>query len=282
MALPVACNRVGDIPSDGPVAITVEASIGEMAKVTTTGDYAVFDSGDKISVYAWTGAKTAVPAGQVVSGVENSYDGAQWTAATPMLWADMVTEHYFVGIYPARAVSDFKADPFTLDPADYQASDLLIAVNTTGLKATARPVKLTFAHAMARLFVSLSFRNQWETAPTVASVTATACTSARIDYLSETPATATGTASPVALKAIDNASWSGLQVPQTGVRTITVTIDGKNYVYTHNEDIPLAGGRNTTLNLIVGRDRIDLGFVSITNWIPGTTINNGEAQTEDD
>ena len=275
----VACNKDMDKTSR---SITIQAGIGPMSKVTTTGVTAAFDEGDIISVYAWTGDKTAVPATRVVDGVENTLgtDG-KWTPASQMLWDDVTTEHYFLGIYPKKAVTDFTADDFTLNPADYEASDLLIAVNTTGLKASDNPVSLSFDHVMARLDVNLTFRDQWATAPTVSGVSVTAKKTASVDYLSDKPVTATGTAEAVALQAIDNAAWSGLQVPQSGVNTITITIEGKDYVFTHTADIPLVGGQYTTVNLIVGRSVIELGSVSISNWTAGTTIDNGEAQTDE-
>ena len=261
--------------------ITIEAGIGPMTKVTTTGAAASFDAGDIISVYAWTGDKTAVSATRVVDGVENTYDGTKWTPASSMLWDDVTTEHYFLGIYPKKAVTNFTADAYTLNPADYEGSDLLIAVNTTGLKASDNPVTLAFDHAMAKLNVNLTFRNQWATAPTVTGVSVTAKKTATVNYLAANPVTATGTADAVALQSIDNATWSGLQVPQSGVNTITIAIGGKDYVFAHTADIPLAKGQYTTVNLIVGRSTIELGSVSISNWTAGTTIDGGEAQTDD-
>ena len=181
-----ACSREDTAPADKGAArnITIEAGIGALTRVTTTGDAAVFDAGDGVSVYAWTGSATAVAADLVVDGVINSLgtDG-KWTPATPMLWADMVTPHYFLGIYPARTVTSFTADPFTVDNADYEASDLLVARQTSGLTATQNPVSLTFDHAMAKLYVNANFRNQWDAAPEVTSCEATAAGTCTIDYL---------------------------------------------------------------------------------------------------
>ena len=265
LAALVACDRLSTLSGERPIA--VQASIGAMTKVTTTGNKAVFDTGDAISIFAWTGSADAVPATRVVDGVKNTLgaDGA-WTPASPMLWQDMAAKHYFLGVFPARTVTDFKADPYTLDPSNYAVSDLLIATNLTGLQASDKPVEFVFDHALARLDVNLSFRNQWETAPTVTAVAATAKKTATVDYLSKT-LTATGTAAEVALKAASNVAWSGLQVPQEGLRTITVKIDGKDYVYTHTADIPFAGGKYTTVNLILGRDKIELSSeITINDW----------------
>lgn len=69
-------------------------------------------------------------------------------------------------------------------------------------------------------------------------------------------------------------------IPQSGITKIAVKINGKQYVYTHPTDIKLEGGKYTVVNLIVGRDEITLGNVSIADWGEGENINGGEAQTD--
>ena len=144
------------------------------------------------------------------------------------------------------------------------------------------PVSLIFDHVLAKLNVNLTFRNQWETTPTVTAVEVTAKKTGSVNYLSKTlTASDSETPSGIALTKASDASWSGLQVPQN-VRNITIKIDGKDYTFKHTEDIPLESGKYTTVNLIVGRDQIEMGTMSINNWKEGTTIDNGEAQTDED
>ena len=273
----LALSACGKLPGQAQ-RITVQAGIGPLTKVASTGDAAAFEAGDRIAVYAWLDDDKAVPAVRVVDGVANTLgaDG-KWVPAVPMLWKDASSKHYFLGIWPVHTVTNFTADPYTLDPADQKASDLLLAANLTGIKPTATPVALEFSHAMARLDVNLSFRNQWETTPTVTAVSATAKKTATVNLLTAA-VTATGDAAKVVLAKKSDAAWSGLQVPQTGFRTITVTVDGKDYIFTHTSDIPLTAGKYTTVNLFVGRDRIELGSMTINDWLAGTTIEGGEAQ----
>ena len=277
-----ACSSDDSAPAQQEAKyITIEASIGQMTRATTTGNTSVFEAGDGVTLYAWTGSATAVPAERVVDGVVNTLgtDG-KWTPATQMLWSDMVTPHYFLGIYPARTVSDFTADPYTLDPADYEASDLLVARQLSGLIATQNPVSLTFDHAMAKLNVNMNFRNQWSETPAIASCVATAASTATIDYLAQT--VTAGEQSQVSMPAVTAqqsfaATYSSIMVPQSGFRTVTITIDGQPFTYTHDADIPLEAGKYTTLNLIVGRNKIELGEVSINDWTEGTVIDGGQA-----
>ena len=295
-----ACNKEGGIADNR--TITVEASIGAMTKATYVGDKSAFAVGDSLSLFAWLGDNTAIPQKLVVNNVTNKLgEDGKWTPATQMLWDDMTSQHYFMAVSPARTVKSFTADPFVLDPAadKYQKSDLLIATSVTGLVATSNPVSLTFDHAMAKLNVNLTFRNQWTpgnppvepyTEAKVKVLEATAKDNATIDYLKKT-VTATGNATQLAMNKIKNANWTVLMVPQEGFRTITIKLEGNDewlggndtYVFTHTADIPLVSGKYTTLNLIVGRDQItlDKDGIIINDWVAGETIDNGEAQVPD-
>ncbi len=275
-----ACSKEGGRSAD-PKYITVEADI-LATRVTNDGTSSAFEKGDGISVYAWTGSKDKVSETLVVDGVVNTLgDDAKWTPETLMLWSDMETPHYFLGIYPARKVTDFTSDPYELDPSDYEKSDLLVARSLTGLTATQNPVSLAFDHAMAKLNVNLTFRTQWSETPEVSGVTALAAKTCTIDYLAKSYSA--GEQTSIDIPALTTAvsgyalSFSGLMIPQEGFRTVSVTIDGKTYTYTHSSDIGLDAGRYTTLNLIVGRDRVDLGSVSINDWQEGGKVDGGSA-----
>ena len=282
-----ACSTDSESPApQAPEQIRVTASVGAMTRTVTDGVTTTFEPGDRISVYAWTGSADAVPSALVVDNSINTLgsDGA-WTADPQMLWTDMSSAHYFLGIYPERDVTNFTTDGYTLDVADQEASDLLVAVQTgtdgEGLKASGNPVPLTFEHVMAKLIVNLNFRDQWGGTPEVTAVKAVSvAASATVDYLSKT---LTGVdrlninlpgSTPADGYALGYAS---VMIPQTGFNIISVSIAGHNYTYTHPTDIPLVRGEYTTVNLIVGRDRIELGSVTVKDWKEGETIGGGEA-----
>ena len=271
------------VATPDPKYITVEAEIGNLTRATTTGVSTVFDKGDQISLYAWTESATAMPASLVVNGVTNTLgDDGKWTPETLMLWQDMTTLHYFLSIYPKRTVADFTADEFSITEGNYQASDLLAAVILSpGLTATNNPVNLTFNHQMAKLYVNMNFRTQWDAVPTIASCTATAAKTCTINYLANT-VTPKGEQVDVPLAAKEKAenfsvSYEGIMVPQTGFRTVSVKIGEQTFTYTHDADIPLVAGKFTTLNLIVGRNKIEIGTVDITDWTDGGNPISGEA-----
>jgi hypothetical protein len=267
---------------EGAGGITVQASIGTMTKVSYDGASTSFTDGDQIAVYAWTGSAASVPAKRVVNGEVNTFDGTVWTPANQMDWDGMTKAHYFLGISPVAAVTDFTADPYTLNPSKYTDSDLLIATSLDGITPSATPVDLAFTHAMAKLNVNLKFRSEFGGTPAVTGVTVKAKNTATVNYLTKV-VTATGDASEVDIPAAASPatgyalSFSGLQVPQTGVSTVNVTIDGKQYLYESDTEIPLVGGQYTTMGLIVGKDKLDLASVEVSNWTTGTDLPGGEA-----
>ena len=262
-----------------PVYITVNTMIGAASRTVTQDDGTeAFADGDVISAYAWTGSGTTVPNDLVVNNSLNTLTKGTWVANPQMLWQNMTASHYFLGVYPARQITNFTADTFTLG-ASASDNDILVAVNNSGLAATQNPVTLTFNHIMAKLVVNLTYRNQWEGLnPTVSGVVAKAAKAATIDYLATAPVTATGEIADITLdSATANAKYTAVMVPQTSFQTITVTIDGKPYTYDNGKAIALESGKITTVNLIVGRDKISAESVSINDWKQGETINGGEA-----
>lgn len=278
-----ACSTDSDVlPPQDLGQIRVTASVGAMTRVAHSGNSTTFETNDRISVYAWLGADNDMQRLVVDNSINTLGGDGTWTAEPQMLWADNTSDHYFLGIYPERnGATDYDADPYTLDFNNQTASDLLVARTTA--KPTGSAVKLEFEHVMAKLVVNLSFRNEWTTAPEVASVTATACTEATVNYLENpvevTPATGqnlvvipfTGT----------SASFASIMIPgQSGFRTINVTLEnGKVYTYTHSADIDLQPGRYTTVNLVLGRDNIKLddAGINVSDWENGTSIDGGEA-----
>ena len=286
--LAASCNNENE--NDGTETakyITVSTSISARTAIADDGTQ-TFAKDDKISVYAWTGTADLVNTSDfVVNNSINTYDGTSaWTSSPQMLWKDTTSPHFFLSIYPARKVSDFTTDAYTMDfTKSIEENDLLVAVNTgtnkAGLTASATAVPLQFDHVMAKLIVNLTFRNQWGGTPTVESVTISNLKSkATVNYLTKSVIATDDAATAIELLAATaNTSYQSVMVPQADKEVqIAVKIGGKNYTYTGT--VSLESGKFTTVNLIVGRDAITLGSVSINNWGEGAAINGGEAQED--
>ena len=251
--------------------IRVSAMVNGITKATTDGAVTTFENGDQLSLYVWTGDNTAVPADPWINGEVNTYNSEtkKWDPANLMLWQNGTDPHYFLGVYPARAITNFTADPFE-QTASYEASDLLVGtILGDGVVATTDPIPLVMDHLMAKLKVTLTLRNQWSGDPEV-HVYVKAAYTGTVDYLSKT-ITPGNDITTFGFDGLGEGFQSTLIIPQEGVTEITVTVNGTKYVYTHPTSIPLTKGHVTTLPLIVGKDAIVLADEGITveGWTAG-------------
>ena len=269
--------------------ITVSTSIGNMTRVATDENGGQkFEDGDEISVYAWTGDPAGDPetSERVVNNAINKLTNGSWVSTPQMLWKNNRDKHYFIGVYPTAAISDFTAGEYKLDVTKQEDSDLLVAVNTSGISYNAdeqQTVPLAFTHVMSKVIVNLQYRNQFGGTPNVESLAVkNAASDASVNLLTKTVTVATDAArTDISIPVIkENEKYESIMIPQSGITKIAVNINGKQYVYTHPTDIKLEGGKYTVVNLIVGRDEITLGNVSIADWGEGENINGGEAQTD--
>ena len=257
--------------------ITVSTSIGNMTRVATDEKGGqTFEEGDEISVYAWTGDATTVPAatGRVVDNAKNKLTKGVWISTPQMLWKNNRDKHYFIGVYPTKAISDLSAGEYTFDETKQVESDLLVAVNKDGLSYNVdeqQTVPLTFTHVMAKLVVNLTYKNQWGTeGPTVDKVVVgDAVKSATVNYLTKviTPSAVAEDKANFDMPALTaNKQYASIIIPQDGVQKITVVIGGKNFIYDNGTPFKFESGKITTINLEVGRDIIKLGNVNISDW----------------
>lgn len=257
--------------------ITVSTSIGNMTRVATDANGGqTFEEGDEISVYAWTGDATTVPAatGRVVDNAINKLTKGAWISTPQMLWKNNRDKHYFIGVYPTKAISDLTAGEYAFDETKQVESDLLVAVNKDGLSYNVdeqQTVPLTFTHVMAKLVVNLTYKNQWGTeGPTVDKVVVgDAVKSATVNYLTKviTPSTVAEDKANFDMPALTaNKQYASIIIPQDGVQKITVVIGGKNFIYDNGTPFKFESGKITTINLEVGRDIIKLGNVNISDW----------------
>lgn len=257
--------------------ITVSTSIGNMTRVATDAKGGqTFEEGDEISVYAWTGDATAVPAatGRVVDNAINKLTKGAWISTPQMLWKNNRDKHYFIGVYPTKAISDLTAGEYAFDETKQVESDLLVAVNKDGLSYNVdeqQTVPLTFTHVMAKLVVNLTYKNQWGTeGPTVDKVVVgDAAKKATVNYLTKvvTPSTVAEDKADFDMPALTaNKKYASIIIPQDGVQKITVVIGGKNFNYDNGTPFKFESGKVTTINLEVGRDIIKLGDVNISDW----------------
>lgn len=264
--------------------------------VTSSSGEEQFADGDSISVYAWMGNNDVAPAvaDRMVDNSINVLTNGRWVATPQMLWEERVKKYFFIGVYPSierdkGLDDDLTQYAYKLNTDNQTASDLLVAVNTTGQTAADGDVALQFTHVMAKVIVNLTFRNQWGTddngenvRPIVSSVTiCDAADEATVNLLTKSVRARENDVRDIVIPEVSaNTTYSSIFIPQSGVRQVKVVIDGVDYTFNNAEDIRLESGKITTISLIVGTDAIDMSNkgVTISPWESGTTIDGGEAQ----
>lgn len=283
--LAVSCNKAAEKAEPGGAeagVITVTARVNNVTKAVTIDNVTTFEYGDQLTLYVWTGDNTAVPDDLWINGEVVTYDKDTqlWEPKNLMLWKNMTDAHYFLGVYPARAITNFTADQFeqNLDPgAKYDVNDLLVATELTGIKAQdTKSVDLAFDHLMAKFNVSVRFRDQWGGIPENVEVSIKGAATGTVDYISKTVTPGNDvTQMPVVWRSTDLQDpvtyYCSYVIPQTGITEVVVNIDGTKYIYTNPADIPFAKGHATTLPLVVGKDAIELADEGITigGWNDG-------------
>lgn len=266
-----ACNK-NETPAEVSPYITINTSVGELTtKAITRATATAFETGDQISVYAYESGDVSK---QVVTNSINTFSGSAWTASPMMRWKDLSSSHDFVAIYPTHAITSFTAESYTL--TDVMTTNDILVATTISRTASQGIVPLTFDHVMAKVVVNLTFRNEFDGTPTVSSVSTSAQKEATVNFVTKI-ATATGSAATATFTGTTaNTTYAAILAPQS-IRTIDIVINGKTYTYTHGQDFVLGGGMVQTISLIVGRNKIELGSVTINDWGTGSEITGGEA-----
>lgn len=163
----------------------------------------------------------------------------------------------------------------------FKDEDFLYAESKTAT-ATTDGIGITFDHKLCKLNVKLSRGTELETGVTFSSVKLDACCALQADFnMSDgkvTPASA-GVESITLLG--NNDMYECIVVPQTFASTLAVTIEGSNgavYKYKSDETLVFNSGKEYTLNLTVGRDRVEIGTITAAPW--GTEEIGGDLETE--
>lgn len=278
MLMVCGCANDDNPPADTLKYITISTDIADRTRVKQDPNTSldIFVENDKVSVYAWTGSKDVAPdaPARVVNNSVNTLNASgEWVSSPPMLWRNDTDRHYFVAMYPHHdtPIENLASVPIAMVPtstaSDMYKNDFLVARRTDGVVASDNPVEMEFKHLMGKVCITLSYRNQWAGLPTVEKVTlGNVAQSATYNYL-------TGECTPSAdrsdlrmLETGENWQYTSVLIPQDGVNTITVTIDGHNYTYIHPTDINIKGGAMTDIRLTVGRDVATLGGMTIGTW----------------
>lgn len=221
---------------------------------------------------------------------EVRYDNGWAIQGGQLLWkSNDATVTYYAYLPYTGTVSDATNYAFTVqtdqsNENNVKASDLL----WTGGRQDATPgtaLDINFKHALSKLNVTLKKGSELEDGQnlTFTSVKLSNCATATTVNLTDgTTGNTTNSGQTITLyAATPNEQYECILVPQTFAQSLKVEItdnNGKVYTFTSNKDLTFASGKQYTLNLTVGRDKVTTGTISADPW--GEEQQGGDLVTE--
>lgn len=218
---------------------------------------------------------------------EVKYDNGWTIQGGQLLWkSNDATVTYYAYLPYTGAVSDAASYAFTVqtdqsNESNVKASDLLWTGQQTATPGTA--LDINFRHALSKLNVTLKKGSELEEGLIFTSVRLSNCaTTTTVNLFEGMFGNTTNSGQTITLYAATaNEKYECILVPQTFAQSLKVEItddNGKVYTFTSNKDLTFASGKQYTLNLTVGRDKVTTGTISADPW--GEEQQGGDLVTE--
>lgn len=206
---------------------------------------------------------------------EVRYDNGWAIQGGQLLWkSNDATVTYYAYLPYTGTVSDAANYAFTVktdqsNESNVKASDFLCTGTQTATAGTA--LDINFQHALSKLNVTLTKGTELEDGLTFTSVRLSNCATATTVNLTDgTAGTATNSGQTITLyAATENEKYECILVPQTFAQSLKVEITGNNgkvYTFKSDNELTFSSGKQYTLNLTVGRDKMTTGTISAESW----------------
>ena len=208
---------------------------------------------------------------------EVRYDNGWTIQGGQLLWKsnDATVTYYaylpYTGIVSDAANYAFAVKTDQSNESNVKASDFLCTGTQTATAGTA--LDINFQHALSKLNVTLTKGTELEDGQnlTFTSVKLSNCaTTTTVNLTDGTTGNTTNSGQTITLyAATPNEQYECILVPQTFAQSLKVEItdnNGKVYTFTSNKDLTFASGKQYTLNLTVGRDKVTTGTISADSW----------------
>lgn len=220
---------------------------------------------------------------------EVRYDNGWAIQGEQLLWKsnDATVTYYaylpYTGIVGNAASYAFAVQTDQSTEDNVKASDLLCTGQQPATPGTA--LDITFKHALSKLNVTLKKGSELEDGQnlTFTSVTLSNCATATTVNLTDgTTGNTTNSGQTITLyAATPNEQYECILVPQTFAQSLKVEItdnNGKVYTFKSDNELTFSSGKQYTLNLTVGRDKMTTGTISAKSW--GEEQQGGDLVTE--
>ena len=219
---------------------------------------------------------------------EVRYDNGWTIQGGQLLWkSNDATVTYYAYLPYTGTVSDAANYAFAVQTdqnsdSNVKASDFLCTGTQTATAGTA--LDINFQHALSKLNVTLTKGTELEDGLTFKSVKLSNCaTEIVVNLLEGTIVKTTNSGQTITMYATTaNEKYECILVPQTFAQSLKVEItDNNGKVYTFiksDKELTFSSGKQYTLNLTVGRDKVTTGTISADPW--GEEQQGGDLVTE--
>lgn len=218
---------------------------------------------------------------------EVRYDNGWTIQGGQLLWKsnDATVTYYaylpYIGTVSDAANYAFAVQTDQSSDSNVKASDFLCTGTQTATAGTA--LDINFQHALSKLNVTLTKGSELEDGVTFTSVKLSNCaTATTVNLTAGTAGTATNSGQTITLYAATaNEKYECILVPQTFAQSLKVEITDKNgkvYTFKSDDELTFSSGKQYTLNLTVGRDKVTTGTISAESW--GSEQQGGDLVTE--
>ena len=250
--------------NEGDVVFT--ASMRTVARATETS----FEEGDKIGVYAVSAqentASQLLPKGNYADNVCYTYSGGKFVNQQGIVRpTDGGLRYYAIYPYMTSCGANFRFSVKTnqASSGQYTASDLCTAVSDVTMD---KEVDLVFSHRLSHVIINL----EGEALGTGTAAVKLNNVNIGCDVdLNANTFTAYESRSTVVCADNGTNSYKAIIAPQTikeGTVLLTITLNGKDYVFKTTSDLRFASGKQQIFNLTIEKDEIVSFTGEILPW----------------
>lgn len=218
---------------------------------------------------------------------EVRYESGWTIQGEQLLWkSNDATVTYYAYLPYTGTVSDAANYAFAVQTdqnsdSNVKASDFLCTGTQTATAGTA--LDINFQHALSKLNVTLTKGSELEEGLIFTSVRLSNCATATTVNLTDgTTGNTTNSGQTITLyAATPNEQYECILVPQTFAQSLKVEItdnNGKVYTFKSDNELTFSSGKQYTLNLTVGSDKVTTGTISAESW--GSEQQGGDLVTE--
>ena len=225
------------------------------------------------------------------TNLEVIYNNGWTIQGGQLLWkSNDATVTYYAYLPYTGIVGDAASYAFTVqtdqsNESNVKASDLLWTGGRQDATA-GKALDINFKHALSKLNVTLTKGSELELEDgvTFTSVKLSNCaTEIVVNLLKGTIVKTTNSGQTITLYATtENKQYECILVPQTFAQSLKVEItdnNGKVYTFIKSDnELTFSSGKQYTLNLTVGRDKVTTGTISAESW--GNEQQGGDLVTE--